>query len=109
MATGSFNMSVRLQVTDVAAATIAAAKTKSEVHKSMLEALISMENAQPGEIITAQELYDWQENNKESLSEEQQVIWDRYSARCHMQYFVNRYAKSGVSVVTEELVEAAVA
>jgi hypothetical protein len=108
MATGSFSMETRLTVTDVAVATVAAAKTKSECHREMLQAMIGLEHAQPGDVITAQELYNWMENNKESLTEDQRVIWNRYSARCHMKYFISRYAKSGVSVVTEVL-EAAVA
>jgi hypothetical protein len=88
MARSKFNMGTVVQVADpvVAAAMVAKEKNPQYHHTLLLKQVVEL--AEP---ITCKDLYDWLESQKALLMTEEGVkTWDKYSAACHMAYFINR-------------------
>jgi hypothetical protein len=82
-----FNMSTVVEVADQAVATAALKAEKNPLycHALLLKRVVEVGKA------TCQELYTWLEENKAALMPEAGVAtWDKYSATCHLSYFVNR-------------------
>lgn len=77
-----FDLSITLSVSDtaVALAALKAAKNPGYCHNKLLARLIEVGTA------TAQDLAAWYTN--EAPADEQ---WKKYSAGCHMAYFLNRF------------------
>jgi len=87
MAKSKFNMGTVVEVADkaVAEAALKAEKNPGYCHALLLKRVIETGKA------TCQELYTWLEENKAALMTEAMVAtWDKYSAACHLSYFVNR-------------------
>jgi hypothetical protein len=82
-----FDLSIKLSISDnaVAEAALKAAKNPSYCHTLLLKNLIEY-----GEM-TAQELVNWLNENLGLMSGEQAEQWKKYSAGCHMAYFINRF------------------
>jgi len=83
-----FDLSIKLSISDkaVAEAALKAAKNPSYCHTLLLKNLIEYGNA-----MTAQELVNWLNANLGLMSGEQAEQWKKYSAGCHMAYFINRF------------------
>lgn len=87
MARSKFNMATLVKVADpaVAQATLAAEKNPLYCHALLLKRVIEVGQA------TCAELHAWLEQHKAELMPAAGVAtWDKYSAACHMSYFVNR-------------------
>jgi len=82
-----FDLSIKLSISDkaVADAALKASKNPSYCHTLLLKRLIEVETA------TAQELVDWLNGNLGLMTGEQAAQWKKYSAGCHMAYFINRF------------------
>jgi hypothetical protein len=88
MARTGFDLSTIVKIADASLATGALAKAKDKQfhHNLMLGRLIEV-----GEC-TCKELEAWLEGEKATLMDEaHRGPWDKYSAACHMAYFVNRF------------------
>jgi hypothetical protein len=81
-----FNMSTKITVADqgVARAALGREKNPTYHHALMLRRIIEVGEA------TAQELYTWMTENAGQMSEGQQATFKKYSAACHLSYFINR-------------------
>jgi len=87
MARSKFNMGTVVTLADAAVANALVAKEKNQSyhHNLLLKRVIEVGSA------TCQELNDWLEGQKAALMTPAGVAtWDKYSAACHLSYFINR-------------------
>jgi len=93
-----FNMSTVVEVADQAVATAALKAEKNPLycHALLLKRVVEVGKA------TCQELYAWLEENKTALMPEAGVAtWDKYSAACHLSYFINRCRGAVLATTTD--------
>jgi hypothetical protein len=94
-----FNMKTAYVVTNEAVAQATVETIRAPHHRVMLQTLVDAGPQEESRPITAQDLFDWMQENKEDvLTDEQLAIWDRYSDECHMKYFTERCSGKGVIV-----------
>jgi hypothetical protein len=96
-------MNTVVDIADQALAKGLVAKLKAKHHKDLLEIAIE---ACPAGPVTCQQLYDALESQKDDMLDVEQLrIWDKYSAACHMSYFVNRCRGAVIATLDGTTVE----